>query len=147
MSSKQMMVRCPGAQPAGQAKLEDYCFRIATHGGATIVRKRGCRVYGVLWQCTTQHLAILDRYEGVRVGAYFRRYVTVQRPENTRIHALTYLGSRTYPGTGRANYMLTAVLPGAVTHGLPAHYIDELRSWLPAMAIGEKRRRYRGRKR
>ncbi len=147
MSALQMAERCPGARSVGPARLAGYRFRVATHGGANIVRNDGDAVHGVLWQCAPVHLATLDRFEGVRVGAYFRRYVMVETADGSLLRVVTYIGTRTYPGPGRANYMLTAVIPGAIAHGLPDHYVGELQSWLPRLAIGDKRTRYRGRRR
>jgi hypothetical protein len=43
--------------------------------------------------------------------------------------------------------MMTAILPGARIFGLPDDYIAELESWLPDRPIGERVRRYRGRRR
>lgn len=147
MSAPQMAQRCPGAVSVGPVCLPAYQFRIATHGGATIVSQPASEVHGVLWSCTPWHIGILDRYEGVRIGAYYRRYVMVAQRDGKCVRALAYIGRRPYPGTGRANYMLTAVIPGAIAHGLPSDYVASLHAWLPRVAIGEKRKRYRGRKR
>lgn len=147
MSAAQMAERCPGAQAAGTARLGGYGFRVSTHGGANIVPRAEDEVHGVLWRCMPRHITTLDRYEGVRVGTYFRRYVTVETDAKETLRVLTYIGTRTYPGPARVNYMLTAVIPGAIAHGLPDHYVGELQSWMPRLAIGDKRTRYRGRKR
>jgi len=147
MSATQMAERCRGARQASAACLPGFRFHIASHGGATIVPDAAREVHGVLWRCTPQHLSILDRYEGVRVGAYRRRYVTVRLPCGTPVRTLTYIATRTWPGPARTNYMLTAVIPGAIAHALPDAYIAELKAWMPRIVIGERCRRYRGRKR
>lgn len=70
----------------------------------------------------------------------------VELADGRRAHAFVYAGTRTRDGRARVGYMMTAVLPGARAFGLPEEYIAELASWLPARPIGEKRIRYRGRK-
>lgn len=89
---------------------------------------------------------MLDRYEGVHWGNYRRRIVDVHLSDGgVSIAAAVYAGTRTYNGRARVGYMMTAVLPGAQAFSLPEPYIEELRSWLPARPIGEKRVPYLGR--
>ena len=75
MSATQMADRCPGSIALGAARLDGYRFRINTHGSANIVPDAMSDVYGVLWQCVPRDFTTLDRYEGVRVRNYLRRYV------------------------------------------------------------------------
>lgn len=147
MLPAQMAVRCPGARPLGPAALPDWRFHANTRGSAAILPRIGHTVHGVLWRCTPVHFHSLDQYEGIHWGNYRRRHVCVLLPDGQSLTAITYTGTRLYDGQARVGYMTTAVIPGAQLFGLPENYIDELRSWLPTRPIGDKRNRYRGRKR
>ncbi|MEO0618509.1 MAG: gamma-glutamylcyclotransferase family protein [Pseudomonadota bacterium] len=146
MHPAQMQQRCPGARAVGVAQLADFAFSLTPRGGANIVSHRGQTVWGVLWRCTPAHLATLDAYEGVRIRNYRRAHVCVTDPAGAKRHAVTYRSDRRWPGRARVDYMLTAVIPGAIAHALPASYVAALQAFLPRVAIGEKRRRYRGRR-
>lgn len=146
MSSVQMRERCPGAQVLGAAVLSDWRFIITTRRTASIVRERHANVHGVVWRCTPEHQYMLDCYEGVRIGNYRRRIVSVVGHEGELRNAIVYVGANRNKGIGRADYLLTAVLPGARLHGLPQHYIEELEAWLPRRIIEPFGKRYRGRK-
>lgn len=147
MSPQQMAWRCPGARPVGRAVLRDWRFHANTRGSASIMRRQGSEVHGVLWRCNAAHIHALDRYEGISWGNYRRRHKTVFLPCETPVAAIVYEGTRTYDGQARVRYMHTAVLPGALHFALPDKYIEELRTWLPRRPIGEKRAPVRGRPR
>ncbi|MEL7544119.1 MAG: hypothetical protein AAGJ70_10120, partial [Pseudomonadota bacterium] len=72
--------------------------------------------------------------------------VTVTDTRGVVHHAVTYRSDRRWAGRARVDYMLTAVIPGAIAQQLPAPYVASLSGFLPRVAIGEKRRRYRGRR-
>lgn len=57
-----MAWRCPAAQPRGTFVLQDWQLRFYNH--ATIERKPGAHVGGVLWQITAECEASLDAFEG-----------------------------------------------------------------------------------
>lgn len=144
MSPRQMSQRCPGARPAGPARLHDWRFHVNTRGSASILPNEGGVVHGVIWRCTPHHFHLLDKYEGVSWKNYLRRHIPVVLACGGTATAITYVGTRIYPGRARVRYMATAVLPGARAFALPASYIEELRSWLPHRVIGERRMPYRG---
>lgn len=144
MSQAQMRRRCPGARPIGAARLNNWCFLITRRGTANIRRSHAARVYGALWRVEHTHFCTLDQWEGVRVGNFRRIRVLVKMTSGRSVYAETYVSNRHKKGRARLNYMLTAVLPGAVSFALPAEYLDELRSWLPDRAIGDRTRRYVG---
>jgi gamma-glutamylcyclotransferase (GGCT)/AIG2-like uncharacterized protein YtfP len=84
MSSRQMAERCPGAAAAGIGLLRGFriCFDRYSEGRqghvADIVEDAAGEVWGVRWLVTEEHLAALDRFEGVARGAYRRRNVSVE---------------------------------------------------------------------
>ena len=149
LSPRQMRQRCPDATRAGKATLYGWQFFATARGSAGI---RPCRhgtqsvVEGGLWWVSPRCVATLDLYEGVAVGNYVRRTVTVIDADGNLARALTYVPVRRHASHARVNYMLTAVLPGASAFDLSAAYVAELQRWLPARPIGERQRIYRGRK-
>jgi len=146
MSALQMRERCPGAQVIGHCVLADWRFIITTRRTASVVREKNAVVHGVLWRCTPEHQHTLDCYEGVAVRNYRRRIVTVTGRDGILRNSIIYVGANRSKGIGRADYLLTAVLPGARQHKLPCDYIRELESWLPRRIFAPHGRRYRGRK-
>ena len=87
---------------------------------------------------------MLDRYEGVAWGNYWRRRLHIETSDTDVAPAFSYVNSRHHPGRARVSYMKTAIVPGARDFGLPEAYIQELQSWLPDRPIGEQKNRYRG---
>lgn len=146
MSPVQMQSRCQGARPVGTARLDHWRFLITRRGTANIRPCVDARVFGIVWRLEPRHLAILDRWEGVRWRNFRRTFVQVHLVNGRKVTAVVYVSLRHLPGIPRTNYMLTALLPGAISFKLPAQVIDELRSWLPLRPIGEKRNRYVGRR-
>jgi len=146
MSPRQMQRRCPGSRPVGAARLPGWRFIITTRGGANIVTAPGEDVHGSVWHVTQHHLAQLDRWEGVSAGVYRRKHIPVERRDGTVLTAVVYVADRTWPGIARPDYMLTAILPGAVAFNLPQNYQQQLRSWLAPRPIGPVTAVYRGRR-
>ena len=142
MAPRQMAVRCPGARPVGPASLTGWRFIITTRGTANIITDVDHQVHGGLWRCEPRHVTALDRWEGVSWRNYRRRYFAVALADGSTCTALSYVSSRTYRGPARADYLLSAVLPGASYFDLPADFINELESWLPRLPIGGARNRY-----
>lgn len=145
MSPRQMQARCPGARFVGTAVLQGWRFIIAVRGGANIVRAPGCKVHGVLWQVRREHIAALNRWEGVAQGVYRRRMISVDT-DRRLASAITYIARRNWPGHGSVNYIVTAILPGAEAFELPQAYREELAGWLAPRPIGPRTVRYRGRR-
>ncbi len=146
MSAVQMQDRCPGASVIGHSTLMDWRFIITTRRTASIVPEKNACVHGVLWRCTPEHQFTLDRFEGVRIGNYRRRIVSVVGADGVWRNSIVYVGANRNRGIGRLDYLNTAVLPGARFHDLPLEYIDELETWLPQRPVGQRAGRYRGRK-
>ncbi len=145
MSPRQTPRRCPGARPVGPARLEGWRLLITSRGGASIAPDPEGITHGVLWRFEARHIGLMDRWEGVAVGVYHRRWLRVIGPEERELTALTYVSFNRYPGSPRASYINSAMLYGAAAFGLPEHYHDEIRSWLPRRPIGANEL-YRGRR-
>lgn len=70
LSVAQMQRRCPGAVLVGPAMLDGYRLAFGSHssgwngGVATVVRAKGHRVRGVVYQLSEEDVARLDRCEG-----------------------------------------------------------------------------------
>ena len=145
LSPQQTRRRCPGAQAVGRAVLQDWRLILTTRGTANIVRAPGWQVHGGLWRFEPHHLTIMDQWEGVSRRANRRAWLRAQRSDGTACTVVTYLGARTHAGTGKPHYILGKMLPGAECFELPAHYHDEIRSWLPRHLIGASQQ-YLGRR-
>ncbi|MDZ7729153.1 MAG: gamma-glutamylcyclotransferase family protein [Dehalococcoidia bacterium] len=140
MSASQMADRCPGARALGAAWLPDFALAFTRYsprreGGVADIRPhRRKAAHGVLWEVTEDHLASLDRYEGVASGAYRRIEVAVaQGTGPPEAPALTYQVVEPRPDhvPPAAEYMAT-LIEGACEHGLPDSYVARLRKLAPA---------------
>ena len=121
--------RCPGAEFSGVGLLRGWRFLINARGVATIVPEAGAKVWGVVWEITTDHERTLDGYEGVP-DWYQRQTVGVHLPGRGEVPCLTYIDRSPdgdEPGPPREGY-LEKVLAGAAEHGLPRGYISEISS-------------------
>lgn len=70
LNRRQMKERCPGAEVVGRGVLVGYELVFGGHsvrwggGVASVVKRRGSMVQGVLYLIPIAELALLDRYEG-----------------------------------------------------------------------------------
>jgi phage replication-related protein YjqB (UPF0714/DUF867 family) len=79
-----------------------------------------------VWDVTEDDLAALDGFEGVP-DRYARSHHTVVTDDGP-VEAVVYIDPRTEPGPPREGY-LEIVVAGALEHGLPEHWVDQLRMW------------------
>jgi len=145
---RQMRARCRGAQIVARGELHGWRLILTKRGTANIVQRKEAVVHGGLWKFHPHHVAAMDEWEGVAQGIYRRVWVHVCLADGSVKPALTYAGcarAQCSPGIGRPNYMLTAMIPGAIAFGLPEAYIESLRAWLPARPVAA-RRSYWGRR-
>ena len=133
--------RAPSAICCGIARLPGYIVRfhkvgIDGSGKCTLVETADEEVvaFGVLFEIADADRARLDRAEGVLSGSYVRRSVVVQVPGDRAVVAMTYIaGSRfVNPSVVPFDWYRNLVVAGAIEHGLPARYIEEL-SRVPAV--------------
>lgn len=131
MDPVHMRGTAPGARALGVAHLAGWRLTFTSepgaHGGVPhIERDPGDQVWGVLWDATDADLAALDEYEGT---AYVRGTVAVSH-EGRVVEAIVYFAT---PGplVAPSKRLLAMVIAGAEAHGLPAAYVERLRSLIP----------------
>ena len=129
MDEEQMRHRCPDGATVGTARLPGYRFIINSRGVATVVPDGSSAVHGILWRITAECEASLDRYEGVEWGTYTKETLGVEAEDGQVIEALVYVAGDSEPGEGSDGYM-ERIAAAAGRQGLPAAYIEELKSWI-----------------
>jgi len=134
MSRAVMRRHAPHAEPLGIAALADYRFTITADGYASVARKRGETVYGVLWRFTARDRTTLDAWENIAAGLY-RTETFAVRAAGVRRRALIYVARPQPAGRARPGYM-ELVIAAALEWQLPQAYIASLRHWLSMQAGG-----------
>jgi len=120
---------------ARRGYLEDYrlCFNIPVgpgeRGVANLEALVGARTWGVLYLLTPSEFDRLDRTEGVPAGLYRRIAVDIAIDGDQRLRAFTYQSSMISDGRKPSARYLGLLLDGAQQFGLPAGYVDFLRSF------------------
>lgn len=127
MSRSLMRRHCPAAREIGSATLAGYRFVITADGYASIVAASGETVHGVLWRLTPRDLAVLNVYESLDSGLYFKATLTVQEGKR-RVAAMAYIGRVRGEGRPKPGY-LDVVLAAARDWGLPESYVQSLARW------------------
>jgi hypothetical protein len=89
MSRPHMRARCPQARAIGVVTARDFRFVIGRDGFASIERKPGGRVHGVLWRLSLRDLAAINSYESVHAGLYIRRQIPIRVPRSPSLPGLT----------------------------------------------------------
>jgi gamma-glutamylcyclotransferase (GGCT)/AIG2-like uncharacterized protein YtfP len=125
-----MRANCPSARALGTAVLENHRFIIAACGYASIERRAGSDVHGVLWRVTPRDVEALDRYESVATGLYDRQQVTV-RTRGGRVRTLVYVAPARGTGWPRPGH-LERVLAAAQGWDLPEDHLRDLAAWSSA---------------
>ena len=144
MSAGQMHARCPGAKAVGPARLDGWRFFVNKRGTASIRRADGHSVHGVIWRVGHVCVATLDRFEGIRLGRYHVREVTLDHL-GEKLRGFVYVGAHLSEGRPIRAYLEGVVIPAARAWGLPNDYIDELDSWFGSSRIGPARPKRPGR--
>ncbi len=129
MDKNQMASRCPQTTLIAPGMLPGYRFMINSQGYATVIPEPGATVYGILWALNHPGEKVLDRYEGVQIGAYRKETINVVDLSSGQPRAaLIYIAQDSHPGKPRKAY-IDLILASAQRHKLPEHYIQELQSW------------------
>ena len=132
MSRATMQQRAGQIMEAQPSRLENYAlvFNKMVRGGsaeANIQSARGEAVHGVLYRIPESALRTLDRATGVP-DHYRRIQVSVVNASGESVNAHTYIASKVGKGLRPAAHYLQTLLQGAGEHGLPADYIDVIKS-------------------
>ncbi len=91
----QMACRCPDAEVVGPVTLEGWELLFRGSGVATIGRKEGGTVHGLLWQLTPDCERSLDRYEGYP-RLYGKQLVTVRDAQGQELTVMAYIMTERY---------------------------------------------------
>ena len=85
--------------------------------------------WGVLFDIPEQDFETLDRVEGVHMGGYARRQVSVRRADGETLNAQTYIAQEPFIDDTLVpfDWYLGLVVAGAIEHGLPADHVEALR--------------------
>lgn len=132
MDPIEMAGRAPGARPLGAARLGDHRLTFTRDspgwgGGVGHAEPApGEEIWGVLWEITPADERALDDYEGVGAGAY-RKVTAPVEHAGERVEALVYLANPRGSKPPSRRYV-GALVRGAEAHGLPAAYVQRLRS-------------------
>ncbi|CAB3240956.1 unnamed protein product [Arctia plantaginis] len=137
--SKRIHINNPSAVYYSPAKLEnhrlDFNFFVEAWNGAvsTIVEDDTEEVWGVLWTLNIDQMKYLDDQEGVTLGWYFPKNVTVTTPDGKQILARTYQETMTPEKLNKCEDLpverrpsstyLEVIALGAIESHLPADYI------------------------
>lgn len=104
--------------------------KVSTDGSGKCDAERTCcltdRVYGVLYEIDPAEKPSLDRAEGLETG-YHEEPVIVVTGSGTR-DAITYIATAKEPALRPYHWYKALVVAGAVEQGLPAAYVDWLRT-------------------
>ena len=127
--------RAPSAVACGMAAAPGFVVRFHKLGAdgsgkCTLVARAGKSVmaHGVLYEVSEADCARLDRVEGVHTGGYVRRSVELRLADDRTVTAMTYVAGARYVDASRVpfDWYRDLVVAGAIEHGLPLSYIDEL---------------------
>lgn len=150
MSRPHMRVRCPHARAIGTVTLVGWRFVISPDGFASLVRRPGSLVHGVLWRLSARDVAAINAYENVGGGLYLRQRLPVRtqqhglqkwelrrkcsEKDSTKSHpalaasALVYVARRQGTGVPRPDY-IDLVVQAARDWRLPPAYVHSIACW------------------
>lgn len=119
----QMRWRCPEATVYGAVTLRNYT--LIFNGVASIRRRNGAEVKGVLWEITPECEQSLDRYEGYPTF-YGKQNVTVYTEDGEAIKAMVYVmtpQNNRRPGLPNHQYYM-GILVGFRQNGIPTDTLE-----------------------
>jgi hypothetical protein len=157
MSRPHMRVRCPHARAIGTVTLAGWRFVISPDGFASLVRRPGSRVHGVLWRLSARDVAAINAYENISGGLYLRQRLPVRSRQQSVPHecelrqkgserelrrdddskmnhpalaasALVYVARRQGTGVPRPDY-IALVVQAARDWRLPPAYVHSIACW------------------
>jgi gamma-glutamylcyclotransferase (GGCT)/AIG2-like uncharacterized protein YtfP len=129
MNQEQMAKRCPGSELGSLARLTGWRYFINGRGYAGLEEFPTDHALGCLWSLDAEHVAALDRYEGVEVNCYSKETLAIEQLEDeSKVSALVYLSVNREYGIPTPRYQ-GVVVSGAREVGLPVDYLTMLESW------------------
>jgi gamma-glutamylcyclotransferase (GGCT)/AIG2-like uncharacterized protein YtfP len=129
MNQEQMVNRCPGSELGPLARLTGWRYFINGRGYAGVEESPTDQVLGCLWSLNDEHVASLDRYEGVEGNYYSKETLEVEQLKDaTKVSALVYLSVDREYGIPSPRYQ-GVVVSGGREIGLPSDYLAMLESW------------------
>ena len=145
--------RAPSAVACGVAEVRGFVVRFHKIGrdgsGKCTLIDAGAEVaaYGVLYEVAEADGERLDRVEGVHTGGYARRAVQLRLSDGRTTEAMTYVAGDEYVDATRLpfDWYRDLVVAGAIEHGLPAGYVEELEQ-VPAASDPDVARATRARR-
>ena len=133
--------RAPSAFACGIAEAPGFVVRfhkvgVDGSGKCTLIAtgNTAALAYGVLYDLADSDGGTLDRVEGVHTGGYIRCSIQLRCRDGGTTSAVTYIASDRHvdPACVPFDWYRDLVVAGALEHGLPAPYIDEL-AQIPAV--------------
>ncbi len=127
--------RAPSAVACGFATASGFVVRFHKIGAdgsgkCTLLAKAGdsAAAHGVLYEVSDADCARLDGVEGVHTGGYVRRSVELRLADDRTATAMTYVAGARYVDASRVpfDWYRDLVVAGAIEHGLPESYVEEL---------------------
>ena len=145
--------RAPSAVARGVARAPGFVVRFHKVGrdgsGKCTLIDAGAEVaaYGVLYEVADADGERLDRVEGVHTGGYLGRAVQLRLSDGRTTEAMTYVAGDEYVDATRLpfDWYRDLVVAGAIEHGLPAGYVEELEQ-VPAASDPDVARATRARR-
>lgn len=135
MSSRHLADWCPEHTVLGPAELLDHRLAFLRRsirwgaGVADVVPDPGRSVWGVVYELPLG-LGELDAKEGAGTSYRRREFEVLLAGEPIGVQAYEVISREPAEVGPRRDYM-ELLVAGAVEHGLPGHYVAELRSRLP----------------
>jgi gamma-glutamylcyclotransferase (GGCT)/AIG2-like uncharacterized protein YtfP len=125
ISSQRMKERCKYFKKISLAKLFGYQFIFNQRGVATVVKKPGSTVWGVLYDIDKDALNALDGFEGYPVR-YDRKKVEVRDKKDNTFNAIMYIDYRSQEGVARPEHK-KIILKCHQDDGFPEKYINDIK--------------------
>lgn len=119
-----MRRRCPASEALGPGRLMNHRFLIMRDGTASVRRRPGSVVHGLLWRLSPADVRALDRFEEVDAGLYRKAVLPVLKPAGS-VQALVYLGHTAEEGAPAPGYV-EGVVACARVLGFPDPYLRSL---------------------
>ena len=126
LNLRQMAMRCPTAQLVGTGEVRDYelQFKGAPYGAfATICAKEGAAVPVAVGSLQNRDEKVLDIYEGVKAGHYFKKEIPVQLGDQTKLALVYIMNPEAQFGIPTQRYY-NAVLEGYENCKLDPHILN-----------------------